>query len=306
MRLLKHAAVCGVLIAAVTQAVRGSEISDQLDELDRLHFQDKHMEAYEQAESLLHEPHLNDTDEARLVKRQARAMMGYVELHYHADKMEDNEARSRLNDAEDYAAEAIELDSELADAYFWRGAAIGLGGRIRGVLSSLFRASTMRDYLEDTLERDHEHIEAHFVLATLYDELPGSPLSFGDDERAVSLARRAYDLHEEAYESGELPIRYNSVISGLARRLWARDWDREERDANHPELAQRYREAATELERSYHFEGSVDLEPASDREEARRLLSELLEHLETIQEPTLRERNDLEHVRGLAEDWGIK
>ena len=209
----KRAAICGLLIAAVAQVLTTSEISDELNELDRLHFQDRHMEAYEQAESLLDKPHLSDTEVARLVKRQARAVTGHVELHYHAEKMEDEKARGRLNEAEEYAARAIELDSELGNAYFWKATAIGLGGRIRGVLSSLFRAKPVRDYLERTLKREPDHIEAHFVLATLYDELPGPPLSFGDVERAVSLARRAYNLGRRRLRAISLSPRWISSTS---------------------------------------------------------------------------------------------
>ncbi len=241
--------------------------------------------------------------------RRTRAIVAEVELAYYGDEMAGDEARELLREAEEDAERAIELDPDLADSYFWKGAAMGTRGVIRGVLRALFMASSIRDLGEAALERNPEHTESHFLLAQLHDELPGRPLSFGNDARAVSMARRAFDLHEEQRETWqeelEVEMSYDSVEVGLAERLWSRNWSERRRERRHAGLRDDYAEADTPLERSYAYEGSLDLDPMSDRDEAREILARVLDRLEAVEEPTRRQRSDRNHARELADDWGL-
>ncbi len=310
MRQVRAGALGVLFVAAALPAAFAAEFEDLLRELDRLHFQDHHEGVLERLEHELDSgafeaTGMNDVERARLVKRRARAIVAEVELYYHADKLDDRVARERLKKAEEYAAEAIALDPDLAGAYFWKGSAKGLRGLIRGVIRALFMASDVRDLGEAALERDPDHTEAHFLLSQLYDELPGRPLSFGNDARAVSLARRAYDLHEQDYEAREIKVRYDSVVTGLAERLWSRNWSERRRESRHARLRADYAQAKTPIERSYVYEGSLMLKPLSDRDEARLVLKGLLERLEAVENPSRRQLNDLEHSRELAGDWGL-
>lgn len=304
-----------VATVGVVPAVAGDgEFSDTLHELDLLHLQDRHDEVHAGVDralgrgGALGSGGLSEREQAELYMRRARAIVAEVELSYYSDEMPGDEARRLLSEAEEHAERAIELNPELADSYFWKGAAMGTRGVIRGVLRALFMAGSIRDLGEAALERNPDHTESHFLLAQLYDELPGRPLSFGNDARAVSLARRAHDLHEAERLDWEIEMRYDSVEVGVAERLWSRNWSERRRERRHDGIREDYADATDALERSYTYEGSLELKPISDRDEARQILSNVIERLEAVEaagELSRRQRTDLEAAREHAEDWGM-
>src|SRR5690606_30887303 len=62
------------------------------------------------------------------------------------------------------------------------------------VLRSLSVVSEMRRELETVLELAPDHAGAHFALGMLYYRLPGWPLSFGDNNRALEYMTAAVEL----------------------------------------------------------------------------------------------------------------
>ena len=305
MRRLRQGVLCVLLVAGVWCAASATEFEDMLHELDLLHLQDRHDEVLSGVDRVRNDRGLSDSEMAELYMRRTRAIVSEVELAYDADEMPGDEAQAQLQEAEEYAARAIELNRELADSYFWKGAAMGLRGVIRGVLRALFMARDVRELGEAALELKPDHTESHFLLAQLYDEVPGRPLSFGNSALAVSLARRAHDLHEAERRDWEVETRYDSVEIGVAERLWSRNWSERRRERRHEGLREDYAATTDPLERAYVYEGSLELEPMSDRDEARRILRNVLDRLEAVENPTRRQRNDLNAAREHAEDWGL-
>ncbi|TVQ26118.1 MAG: hypothetical protein EA382_05970 [Spirochaetaceae bacterium] len=254
----------GVVFGLVALQATGLD-AELLVDLERLHEADQHEQIIRVIDRELAQ--LSDpNDRARLLWRKTRAELTIADHQRWVGNLTDRETIVLLEEAAAHADRAIEIAPDLADPYFWKGATIGLQGQIRGVLNSLFMASSLRDYAEKTLERDPEHAEAHYLLGQLYRELPRWPISFGDRERAVRYGRRSIELHERAYASGGVGVRYYDFYTQLAASLWRRN-------------------------------------SRGDRDEARRVLRDNLERLEALSSPTNRQRMDLESARELLTGW---
>ena len=250
-----------VLCAGILEAID----ADLLRELERLHEGDGHEEILERIDSEL-ERVTDATETAELLWRRTRAELTLADFGLWRGELSDREAIAMLEGAASHADRATSLAPDLADPYFWKGATVGLRGQIRGILNSLFMASDVRDYAEQTLERDPDHAEAHYMLGQLYRELPRWPLSFGDRERAVDYGRRAIALHEDDYAEGRVGVPYYDFYTQLAASLWRRN-------------------------------------AGGDRDEALSLLRSTIADLEALSEPTTRQRMELETAREFLADW---
>lgn len=238
--------------------------ADLFTELDALHEGDNHQQILQRIEREI--PAADRSRHGELLWRKARAQLTLADYGRWQGELSDRETIDRLEAAERSATEAIELAPETADPYFWKAATIGLRGQVRGVLNSLFLASSVRDYAEKTLERNSNHTEAHYLLGQLYRELPRRPLSFGNRDHAVRYARRSVELHEREYRAGTVGVRYYDLYTQLAASLWQRN-------------------------------------NSGDRDEARELLRSIVRDLQSLSAPTTRERKDLESARELLDRW---
>lgn len=254
-----------VLVLALSAGSLAALDADFLRDLERMHEEDGHEEILELIDSTL-ERITEPTEQAELLWRRTRAQLTLADFGLWRGELSDREAIALLEEAASYSDRAMGLAGGLADPYFWKGATVGLSGQIRGVLNSLFMASDVRDYAEQTLERDPDHAEAHYLLGQLYRELPRWPISFGDRERAVTYARRAIALHEGDYAAGRVNVRYYDFYTQLAASLWRRN-------------------------------------ARGDRAEARALLRSNIEDLEALSEPTTRQRMELETAREFLAEW---
>lgn len=254
-----------LLLVAGGAAVAGADAdADLLARIERLHEEDQHTTILALIDVEL--GRVTDTRQrAELLWRKARAQLTLADYGVWRGDLSDREGIARLEDTEATAAQAIELAPDSADPYFWKSAAMGLRGQLRGVLNSLFMASDVRDYAEMALERNPNHTEAHYLLGQLYRELPRRPLSFGNRDRAVEYGRRAVQLHEHEYRTGVVGVRYYDLYTQLADSLWRRN-------------------------------------NRGDRDESIALLQSLVSDLEGIAAPTTRERKDLESARELLDD----
>ena len=77
------------------------------------------------------------------------------------------------------------------DAHYWYAAAMAETGSARGILQSLFMVKPTREALERGLAADPNHGSCHYLMAELYLQLPGPPLSIGNKQKAVEEARLA-------------------------------------------------------------------------------------------------------------------
>jgi len=103
---------------------------------------------------------------------------------------------------------AEELDDQNPDVFYWKASLTGMRGQTRGVLQSLFMVSPMKEALEKTIELDPDYASAYFVLGILYREVPGWPLSIGDDKKSVEYLEKAL-----SYRPDDLEWKYELALS---------------------------------------------------------------------------------------------
>lgn len=285
------AVAIGTLIAFPLAAQR-AELEEQLDRVDELLEQ----EAADRALAVLAD--LPDGFEvfwrrsaATLAKGDQRADAG----------AEDAEVLQIYEEGEAIADQAIASNPNSALGYYWKSAHIGRWGQTRGVLNSLFRAPSMRDLLEEAINREPDHADSYFVLGQLYSKVP-SLISFGNNAYGVSLGRRAVDLMERELAAGERPKRAEAFYVELAASLIERGWNARRRSRQLNGIRRDYQSAATALEQGYYFEGSLNVPSGSDAQEARQILEAAVNRLERIPQRTPGENRRLDQARDLLSD----
>ena len=140
----------------------------------------------------------------------------------------------------------------------------------------------MRDLLKSAVALEPDHSQSYYVLGQLYEQVPGFPISFGNVDYSVSLGRKSVDLLEARYEMGiEKEIDYD-FYTELAKHLYKRNWVSDKRMRDQKRKRSQYESAKHPLEKNFHYEGLVELDPISDREEAKRLLEWTIEKFESL------------------------
>ncbi|MEA4884623.1 MAG: tetratricopeptide repeat protein [Clostridia bacterium] len=99
--------------------------------------------------------------------------------------------------AKSAAKNGTEADPRNDNAFYWLASSIGETGTAKGILQSLFMAKPMREALERCIALNPDRADAHRVLAELYRQLPGPPLSIGNRQKALEEARTAMRLDSE-------------------------------------------------------------------------------------------------------------
>jgi tetratricopeptide (TPR) repeat protein len=307
--MLRRYAIVLVVLMVLAPALLGAQEdpAEELERIDQLDKEDRSEEAISRSRALLDRlgtaqgqtrPQLR----AGALWRLSRAIMKDTNLDQF-EGLGDDEAIRRYEEGAGYAREAIEIDPSIAEAYFWEAANRGSVGKTRGVLNSLFMASDLDELLHQALRRDADYPEPYFMLGTLYRELPGRPISFGDDDSAVSFGRRAVDLHEEEFRRGEDIVPFYDYYLELAMSLWDRNWRQNKRDREQSSKRQAAGSADGPVEVAALYEGQVTIPGQSDREEALYLVREMERRLSAIADPTVRNRRDLSKARELLSDW---
>jgi tetratricopeptide (TPR) repeat protein len=100
------------------------------------------------------------------------------------------EKRLAIYDQGKAAAEkAVALRAQGRDGHYWLGVCLGRTGEERGVLNSLFLVNPIAEEMETVLAIHPDDAEAEHVLSILYRKAPGWPLSRGDMQKSLALAR---------------------------------------------------------------------------------------------------------------------
>ena len=181
---------------------------------------------------------------------------------------------------EQYAEIAINSDPENCLGYFWKSANIGRWGEVKGIFESLAKAKDMRDLLEQAIKINPRHADSFYVLGILYDAVPGI-ISFGNKNYAVSLGKKAIVLMEEECSLKEIDIDYSYYVE-YAYHLYERNWSQSKRDRKQKNKASSYYKSGDILEKNFYFEGITELLPMSDREEALKIIKDVIIELESI------------------------
>ena len=200
-------------------------VLDQIDDLDEA---GRHADALALLERSLPDAR-SDAERAELHWRAARVHVGMGD-----DLLERGATEAELlalfEEGEAHADQAIAAAPDLHLGYYWKSASIGKWGQTRGVLNALGAAGRMRQLLREVIDRAPEFAPTYYVLGSMYEQLPGFPLSFGNTDWAVSFGRRAIDLREADLESGEVEEVRPDYYTELAKHLHKRNWSQARRE----------------------------------------------------------------------------
>lgn len=302
---MRNLATIAALLTVATTFLFTQESSDEslLRRIDQLHERDRHEEIIGVTEEALQSAP-SGRPRAELLVRLARAELNATDLDRYAATITEEEAMEALDRVVSRTESAMREDPSLADSYFWKAAAMAQQGQIRGVLNSLFMAGEINDLALAAIDRDPEISEVWFLLGQLYRELPGRPVSFGDNVYAVSFGRLSVELHEARLEREELPSKYYDYYIQLAESLRTRNWSAPRRRSRHPSIAEAHAAADDDFTRGATWEGAIELPRESDRDEGRRILEGIIDELERLPRRTLRQERSLELAREIAgERW---
>lgn len=179
---------------------------------------------------------------------------------------------------------------ETPNAYHWKASAVGRAGQEHGPLNSLGKADPMRKLeakaLEDFSSFDLE-TDSWYVLAILYRSLPGAPISFGNDNYAISYMRKCLMTQDNENRTN------GTNYLELAEELWKRNWDAKKRAKEFSSMLKNWEKnsgkGATDQNKYYEgylaskgapFWVASELKDISDRQEAIAILNYALSFIE--------------------------
>jgi hypothetical protein len=286
-----------------------ASFDEQIKEMDRLFVYDKLDECKALIEEALNETQ-NSKEQSDLYWRLSRVTLSI------ADELEVNGAQEEqlfalYELAESYADKSIELYDN-APAYVYKASNIGRWGQLKGPLNSLAKADPIREtikYIVNDLGDTSQTI-GWYVIGQLYYLLPGWPISYGNQDIAISVARKAVDT----IPSNML---YPGHFKALAEMLWDRDWSASKRNSKIKSIEKNWeKESSDVFKQHYYYEGangvkhvpfysSVSLNKMSDRQEATLLLQYALAKYDAWPFHTRGDMRNHDEIKDLLKDWGF-
>lgn len=109
----------------------------------------------------------------------------------------DKERRIRLfESAIAIADQALSLNADDVRGLFWKAAAMGKVAEDSGMFNALRLLRPMENMLlkVTSLDEQYENAGAHRALGRMYHKLPGFPISFGSNDKALMHLKRAHAL----------------------------------------------------------------------------------------------------------------
>ncbi|UFH50816.1 TRAP transporter TatT component family protein [Pseudomonas sp. KNUC1026] len=112
----------------------------------------------------------------------------------------------RADALEKLAAEATDFAHQYpgsAEPLIWEGIINSSWAGAAGGLGALSKVKTAKASLERALEMDPNALQgsAYTSLGTLYDQVPGWPIGFGDADKADALLRKALEINPNGIDS---------------------------------------------------------------------------------------------------------
>jgi len=98
---------------------------------------------------------------------------------------------------------AVASNARSADLLIWNGIIKSSFAGAKGGLGALSLAKDARDSLEAALKVDDKALagSAYTSLGTLYSNVPGWPVGFGNDKKAVQLLEKALEINPDGIDS---------------------------------------------------------------------------------------------------------
>ncbi len=195
---------------------------------------------------------LGEAGHARLHQLQQR----WAEIHYQLPEKQRETAFAALAGE---AGKALADEPQAAELHIWRGIILSTWAGAKGGLGALDLVKQAKAELEQALALDPAALDgsAYTSLGSLYYQVPGWPLGFGDDAQAELLLKKALALNPDGIDP-------NYFYGDFLRRQ------------------KRYPEARAALEKALAAPDRPDRASADAgrRTEIRRLLAEVKEKME--------------------------
>ncbi len=218
---------------------------------------------------------ITDQEQAEVLWRLARLQVSI------GDELPDDDKDGKYIEyekGEAYALASIEKYPN-AMAYLWKSSNSGRWGQTKGPLNALGKAKGMLKDLTVIVNEFNtlDSTETWYVLSSLYDELPGGFISFGNKTWAISYMRKAMEtLPTKVLNPGH--------YKKFAEELYSRNWNASKRVKEFKKMESDWKGSATNIEKYRYYEGkdtgavkpfysSVPLTQMSDRQEALMVLA---------------------------------
>lgn len=133
---------------------------------------------------------LSEQGQQQLQQLQSR----WAEINYQLPAKQREAAFAALSKQ---AEQAVEAEPKAAELLIWRGIILSTYAGAKGGLGALGLVKQAKASLERALEADPEALSgsAYTSLGSLYYQVPGWPIGFGDDDKAESLLKRALSIN---------------------------------------------------------------------------------------------------------------
>jgi tetratricopeptide (TPR) repeat protein len=136
------------------------------------------------------------------------------------------EGNTRLAAFEQLAADADAAHAaspESADILIWRGIIRSTWAGARGGLGALSLVKDAKADLEEAMKLDAQALQgsAYTSLGSLYYQVPGWPIGFGDDEKAEELLKKALEINPDGIDPNYF---YGSFLIEAERYSEAREY----------------------------------------------------------------------------------
>lgn len=298
--------MCVLAIALIASLSLWASFADTLEEIDLLDMYDRLEEEQAAIEKALKETN-DPVERSELYWRLSKVVL------HQADELEesgasDDELFALFEAGEKYADTSLSL-AENPDAYIWKASNIGRWGETKGPLNALGKANPIKDtisYVVNDLGVLDRTI-GWYVIGQLYFKLPGWPLSYGDLDTAISMARKAIDT----IPSDKL---YHGHYKALAEMLYKRDWSVSKRSKEIKKIEKDWKSESDMFEKHFYYEGaygvshvphysSVALNKMSDRQEAAMLLMYAQKKYDIWPIHSRADKRTIEKIENLLEEY---
>ena len=202
-----------------------------------------------------------------------------------------------------YADQAIAADPHNHLGYYWKAANLGKWSQLKGLFDAFAQVGTLKELLFQALACKPDHADSYYVLAQLYAQLPGFPISYGSIDYAVSQGRYAVWLMEQQLAAGDVGYKNYDFYLELAKHLHKRNWNAKKRSANQAKKKKQASAASHPVEQRFFFEGTIELQNCSDREEARQLVYSVIQELAALPDLTSGQAESREKAADLLAKW---
>lgn len=168
---------------------------------------------------------LGDAARQQLDGIQAR----WAEVNY---KLPDKQREAAFADLAQQAAQAVAAEPAAAELRIWHGIVLSTYAGAKGGLGALDLVKKAKAELEEALKLDPKALDgsAYTSLGSLYYQVPGWPLGFGDDAKAEALLKQALAINPDGIDPnffyGDFLLRkkrYPQAKAALEKALAAPD-----------------------------------------------------------------------------------